>query len=312
MQQHAPRGGRPRQRTAARRRSSTASTDARPSDFGRKCLLARRLVERGVRFVQIYSGGAHNDDNWDAHGDLVKNHTLPRRRHRQADRRPAQGPEAARAARRDAGRLGRRVRPPADRRVRRGHRPRPQRLRLHHVDGRRRHQGRRQRRRRPTNSAPRPSRTASTSRTCTPRSCTRWASIPNGLTYFYGGLDQKLVGVEAPSRSSRSSPECAGGARRDGLADVHREAPPVVVHLPIGMLAAIVIVESMTIVQRPEKITATCAGCSSWRQRSPRSSRWSRAGSWATRAGIPTTSFSGTAGSGSDSPRCSSSARSSR
>ena len=43
--------------------------------FGRKCLLARRLVERGVRFVQVYSGGGHNDDNWDAHGDLVKNHT---------------------------------------------------------------------------------------------------------------------------------------------------------------------------------------------------------------------------------------------
>ncbi len=43
-------------------------------DFGRKCLLARRLVERGVRFIQIYSGGAHNDDNWDAHGDLEKNH----------------------------------------------------------------------------------------------------------------------------------------------------------------------------------------------------------------------------------------------
>lgn len=44
------------------------------SDFGRKCLLARRLVERGVRFIQVYSGGAHNDANWDAHGDLEKNH----------------------------------------------------------------------------------------------------------------------------------------------------------------------------------------------------------------------------------------------
>jgi hypothetical protein len=44
-------------------------------DFGRKCLLARRLVERGVRFIQIYSGGAHNDDNWDAHTDIVKNHS---------------------------------------------------------------------------------------------------------------------------------------------------------------------------------------------------------------------------------------------
>lgn len=43
-------------------------------DFARKCILARRLVERGVRFIQIYSGGAHNDDNWDAHGDLEKNH----------------------------------------------------------------------------------------------------------------------------------------------------------------------------------------------------------------------------------------------
>ncbi len=47
----------------------------RTEDFGRKCLLARRLFERGVRFVQIYSGGAHNDDNWDAHTDIVANHT---------------------------------------------------------------------------------------------------------------------------------------------------------------------------------------------------------------------------------------------
>jgi hypothetical protein len=49
--------------------------DKRTEEFGRKCLLARRLVERGVRFVQVYSGGAHNDDNWDAHTDIVKNHT---------------------------------------------------------------------------------------------------------------------------------------------------------------------------------------------------------------------------------------------
>jgi hypothetical protein len=45
-------------------------------EFGRRCLLARRLVERGVRFIQLYSGGNHNDTNWDAHGDLVFNHTL--------------------------------------------------------------------------------------------------------------------------------------------------------------------------------------------------------------------------------------------
>lgn len=46
----------------------------RTDDFGRRCIIARRLVERGVRFIQLYSGGAHNDDNWDAHGDLKKNH----------------------------------------------------------------------------------------------------------------------------------------------------------------------------------------------------------------------------------------------
>jgi hypothetical protein len=48
--------------------------DPKCATVARQCILARRLVERGVRFVQIYSGGAHNDDNWDAHGDLVKNH----------------------------------------------------------------------------------------------------------------------------------------------------------------------------------------------------------------------------------------------
>lgn len=44
--------------------------------FGRRCLIARRLVERGVRFVQVYSGGGHFDDSWDAHGDVDKNHEM--------------------------------------------------------------------------------------------------------------------------------------------------------------------------------------------------------------------------------------------
>jgi hypothetical protein len=44
------------------------------AEFGRKCLMARRLVERGVRFIQLYSGGGHGDDTWDAHGDIVGNH----------------------------------------------------------------------------------------------------------------------------------------------------------------------------------------------------------------------------------------------
>ncbi len=50
--------------------------DPRTEKFGRRCLMARRLVERGVRFVQVYSGGGHNDQNWDAHGDVNKNHEL--------------------------------------------------------------------------------------------------------------------------------------------------------------------------------------------------------------------------------------------
>jgi hypothetical protein len=50
--------------------------EKRSATFGRQCLLARRLVERGVRFVQVYSGGNHNDANWDAHDDLMVNHNL--------------------------------------------------------------------------------------------------------------------------------------------------------------------------------------------------------------------------------------------
>jgi hypothetical protein len=44
-----------------------------PAHFGRQCLIARRLVERGVRFVQIYSGGGHNQENWDAHQGVEEN-----------------------------------------------------------------------------------------------------------------------------------------------------------------------------------------------------------------------------------------------
>ena len=45
-------------------------------EFGRGCLLARRLLEKGVRFVQLYSGGAFGSPriNWDGHEDMVKNH----------------------------------------------------------------------------------------------------------------------------------------------------------------------------------------------------------------------------------------------
>jgi hypothetical protein len=43
-------------------------------EFGRRCLLARRLVERGVRFVQLYHGGGPGNMTWDAHGDIEENH----------------------------------------------------------------------------------------------------------------------------------------------------------------------------------------------------------------------------------------------
>jgi hypothetical protein len=44
-----------------------------PAHFGRQCLIARRLVERGCRFVQIYSGGGHQQENWDAHNGVEEN-----------------------------------------------------------------------------------------------------------------------------------------------------------------------------------------------------------------------------------------------
>ncbi len=48
----------------------------RTSDFGSKCLIARRLIERGVRFIQLYSGGGHIEDTWDGHTDCIGNHKL--------------------------------------------------------------------------------------------------------------------------------------------------------------------------------------------------------------------------------------------
>lgn len=40
-----------------------------------QCLTARRMVERGVRFVQIYSGGMENQRSWDGHNDIKGNHS---------------------------------------------------------------------------------------------------------------------------------------------------------------------------------------------------------------------------------------------
>ncbi len=48
--------------------------DPKTVEFGTRCLLARRLVERGVRFVQLYSGGGPVAWQWDAHDDIDANH----------------------------------------------------------------------------------------------------------------------------------------------------------------------------------------------------------------------------------------------
>ena len=47
--------------------------DKETGPLGKQCLLARRLIEKGVRFVQVYHGGSSVD--WDAHGSIVANHT---------------------------------------------------------------------------------------------------------------------------------------------------------------------------------------------------------------------------------------------
>lgn len=50
--------------------------EAITEDFGRRCLIARRLVERGVRFVQVWSGADNGFPrrNWDSHENLLKDH----------------------------------------------------------------------------------------------------------------------------------------------------------------------------------------------------------------------------------------------
>jgi hypothetical protein len=63
--------------------------DAKTEPFGRQCLMARRLVERGVRMVQLYHGGLgiQNVDTWDAHENVEDNH----RRHAYEVDRPIAG-----------------------------------------------------------------------------------------------------------------------------------------------------------------------------------------------------------------------------
>jgi hypothetical protein len=73
MQRHAPEAVDLARETAATKEMYGLS-DRRTADFGTRCLLARRLVERGVRFVQLYSGGGPLVTQWDAHDDVNANH----------------------------------------------------------------------------------------------------------------------------------------------------------------------------------------------------------------------------------------------
>ena len=129
--------------------------------FARQCLMARRLSEAGVRFVEICQPG------WDHHSNLHQGLIRNCGRDRPAHRRAAGRPGAARAARRDAGALRQRVRPPADRPG--PGRPRPQHHRLPDVAGRRRREEGLLATAAPTSTACTRSRAGCTPPTCTPR-----------------------------------------------------------------------------------------------------------------------------------------------
>ena len=75
----------------------TGSIAAESKPFGQMCLAARRMVERGVRFVQIFHGSNGGAGDWDAHGNLRGGHSRLCAASRSADRRPDQGSQAARA-----------------------------------------------------------------------------------------------------------------------------------------------------------------------------------------------------------------------
>ncbi len=73
MQMAAPRGARRRQRAAAMKKLYGLD-NPKCTHFSRQCLIARRMIERGVRFVQIYSGGTENEKSWDGHTNIADNH----------------------------------------------------------------------------------------------------------------------------------------------------------------------------------------------------------------------------------------------
>lgn len=73
MQQHAPEAVDLSKETAETK-ALYGLDDPETAEFGTRCLLARRLVERGVRFVLLFSGGGPVSTQWDAHDNMVTNH----------------------------------------------------------------------------------------------------------------------------------------------------------------------------------------------------------------------------------------------
>ena len=174
--------------------SSTASTSRRPRPFGRHCLIARRLLERGVRFVQVWSGAGG------AAQQLGQPH---RHRQRAAAHRPqvdqpdrrACSPTSSRAAcsttRSSSGRteFGRHAVQPG------AHGPRPQRRHLRRLAGRRRHQ-----------AAASPTARATSGRWKAPQSTTYCYDLHatilhllgidhERLTFRHNGIDRRLTDV---------------------------------------------------------------------------------------------------------------------
>ena len=150
------------------------------ADFGRNCLIARRLLERGVRFVQVWSGADNGFPrrNWDSHEDIARDHgTMGRSMDRPAAAL-IKDLKAPRAARRHARHLDDRVRPDAVQPGRQG--PRPQSVRRSPPGW----PAAASRGASPTAPATsgrtRPSRTRRTATTSTPRCCTCWASTTPG------------------------------------------------------------------------------------------------------------------------------------
>jgi len=67
---------------SAATRTEYGLSNKETKDFGQSCLLARRLLEQGVRFVQLFSGGSFGSPriNWDGHEDMKRNHTREAKR----------------------------------------------------------------------------------------------------------------------------------------------------------------------------------------------------------------------------------------